>query len=96
MSRLPFWGQANTISSPSSQRFHKIVMADVPQECRVVIAPVVRALEELSQGIKELDASLAKLAAERYPQTIYFQQFSGVGPITALYFCAEDWGSQPV
>jgi hypothetical protein len=40
------------------------LMAEVPQECRVVIAPVVRALEELSQRIKELDASLAKLAAE--------------------------------
>jgi transposase len=76
----------HTISNPSSQRFHKTVMAEVPQECRLVIAPVVRALEELSQRIKELDASLAKLAAERYPQTIYLQQVSGVGPITALYF----------
>jgi transposase len=79
----------HTISNPSSQRFHKTVMAEVPQECRLVIAPVVRALEELSQRIKELDASLAKLAAERYPQTIYLQQVSGVGPITALYFVLE-------
>jgi hypothetical protein len=71
-------------------------MAEVPQECRLVIAPVVRALEELSQRIKELDASLAKLAAERYPQTIYLQQVSESGPDHSTLFCAEDWGSQPV
>jgi hypothetical protein len=86
----------HTISNPSSQRFHKTVMAEVPQECRLVIAPVVRALEELSQRIKELDASLAKLAAERYPQTIYLQQVSESGPDHSTLFCAEDWGSQPV
>ena len=30
--------------------------------------------------------SISRLAAERYPQTIYLQQVGGVGPITSLYF----------
>jgi transposase len=74
------------VSNPSSQKFHKTVMSEVPEECQKAIKPAVRALEELSARIKELDAALAKLAEERYPQTVYLQQVSGVGPITALYF----------
>lgn len=74
------------ISNPSSQRFHKTVLTEVPAECQLAIAPVVRALEEVSERIKEIDGALAKLAAERYPQTVYLEQVSGVGPITALYF----------
>src|SRR4029077_4517167 len=43
-------------------------------------------IAELTQRIKALDASIGRLAAEHYPETIYFQQVSGVGPITSLYF----------
>lgn len=74
------------VSNPSSQRFHKTVMSEVPEVCQRAIGPAVRAVEELSARIKELDGELARLAAERYPQTMYLQQVSGVGPITALYF----------
>lgn len=51
-----------------------------------MIAPMVRAIEEITGRIKELEAAIRKLAAERYPDTIYLQQVSGVGPITSLYF----------
>jgi transposase len=33
-----------------------------------------------------LEISIARLASEKYPQTIYLQQINGVGPITSLYF----------
>ncbi len=75
-----------SISNPSSARFHKTVVEEVPASCRDVIAPVVGALEELTERIKQLDVSLAKLARHRYPQTACLQQVAGVGPITALYF----------
>lgn len=75
-----------SISNPSSARFHKTVVEEVPAACRQVIAPVLGALEELTGRIKQLDSSLARLARERYPQTACLQQVAGVGPITALYF----------
>lgn len=74
------------VSNPSSARFHKTVVAEVPESCRAAIEPTVSALEVLTAKIKELEASLAQLARERYPQTAYLQQIRGVGPITALYF----------
>jgi hypothetical protein len=51
-----------------------------------MIAHNVAAIAELTQRIKALDVSISRLAAERYPETIYLQQVSGVGPITSLYF----------
>ena len=43
-------------------------------------------IAELSARNKALEISIARTAAEKYPQTIYLQQISGVGPITSLYF----------
>ena len=51
-----------------------------------MIAHNVAAIAELTERIKALDASISRLAVERYPETIYLQQVSGVGPITSLYF----------
>ena len=51
-----------------------------------MIAHNVAAIAELTGRIKALDTSISRLAAERYPETIYLQQVSGVGPITSLYF----------
>jgi len=42
--------------------------------------------KEVAERIKALDNSISRPAAERYPETIYLQQVSGVGPITSLYF----------
>ena len=74
------------VSNPSSERFHKIVLKEVPESIGEMIAPNVAAIAELTQRIKALDISISRLAAERYPETIYLQQVSGVGPITSLYF----------
>ena len=74
------------VSKPSSERFHKLVLSEVPESIREMIAYNVAAIAELIERIKALDSSIQRLAVERYPQTIYLQQVSGVGPITSLYF----------
>ena len=74
------------VSNPSSERFHKLVLSEVPESIGEMIAHNVAALAELTQRIKALEVSISRLAAERYPETIYLQQVSGVGPITSLYF----------
>jgi transposase len=74
------------VSNPSSKCFHKVVLYEVPESVRTLIAPGVASIAELTARIKVLEVSIARFANEKYPQTIYLQQVSGVGPITALYF----------
>ena len=74
------------VSNPSSERFHKLVLSEVPESIGEMIAQNVAAIAELTQRIKALEVSISRLAAERYPETIHLQQVSGVGPITSLYF----------
>jgi transposase len=74
------------VSNPSSERFHKLVLQEVPVDIQPILAPTVAALTEISLQIKELDATIKQLSAERYPETLFLQQISGVGPITSLAF----------
>lgn len=74
------------ISNPSSERFHKLVLHEAPADIHPVLAPTVAALTAISLQIKELDATIKRLSSERYPETQYLQQISGVGPITSLAF----------
>ena len=62
------------------------MLKEVPEPIGETIVHNVAAIAELTQRIKALDASIHRLAAERYPENIYLQQVSGVGPITSLYF----------
>ena len=62
------------------------MLSEVPESIRKMIAHHVAAIAEVTERIKALDSSIQRLAVERYPQTIYLQQVSGVGPITSLYF----------
>ena len=50
------------------------------------LRPLMDALEELSEQIKEYDRQIAELSRTRYPQTALMRQVKGVGPVTALYF----------
>ena len=74
------------VSNPSNERFHKVVVDEVPDSVRALIAHGVASIAELTARIKALEISIAQLATEKYPRTIYLQQVSGVGPITSLYF----------
>jgi transposase len=74
------------VSNPSNERFHKSVLHEVPDSVEALIAPGVSSIAELSARTKALEISITRMAAEKYPQTIYLQQISGVGPITSLCF----------
>ena len=74
------------VSNPSSERFHKLVVEELPESVRALIVHSVASIAELTARIKALEISIARLASEKYPQTIYLQQINGVGPITSLYF----------
>jgi transposase len=50
------------------------------------IEPLLKCVETMNESIAELDAKLATLSAEKYPETAILQQVAGVGPITAIAF----------
>lgn len=75
-----------SVRNPSSARFHKVAMTEVPEPLQQMIAPSVQVLEALTARIKVLELEISTLARTKYPQTTQLQQIPGVGPITALYF----------
>ena len=75
-----------SVPNPSSERFHKVVMRELPETISQMIAPSVQVLAELSARIKVLDLEIKALAQKKYPQSAHLEQVPGVGPITALYF----------
>jgi len=74
-----------TVTNPSTERFHKVIEEQLPEPVQKVIAPSVRAIEELSLRIKVLEREIVTLA-RNYSETTWLRQVPGVGPITALYF----------
>ena len=74
------------VGNPSSARFHKVALENLPEVVRQMIAPSVQALAELSVRIQVLEREINLLARTKYPQTHWLQQVPGVGALTALYF----------
>jgi transposase len=74
------------VSKPSNERFHKIVMAEVPEDCHAVIAPMVAVLAEMSAQIKSLEKHIEELGSKHYPDAKRLREIDGVGPITSLCF----------
>lgn len=74
------------VRNRSSESFHKTVGADLPAECRAVIAPLLRVLAQLTGEIKVLEKQLVQRSRTAYPVTQRLQQVAGVGPLTALAF----------
>jgi hypothetical protein len=54
------------VSNPCCVRFHKLVLNEVPESIRDMIAHNVAAIAELTERIKALDTSISRLAAERH------------------------------
>ena len=77
------------MSNPSSACFHKPVLPEITESIREMIAHNMAAIAELTERIKALDTSISRLAAECYPETIYLQQVSGVGPIPRSTSCSK-------
>jgi transposase len=74
------------VRNPSSESFHKTVLADVPAVCLPVVQPLLTVLAQVTAEIKGLERELIQRSRKDYPVTQRLQQIAGVGPITALCF----------
>jgi transposase len=70
----------------SPEAFPRKAEAQIPDELRPALAPVLLAIAHLSEEIKALDAEIEKTAEERYPETRLLTQVPGVGTLTAQCF----------
>jgi transposase len=70
----------------STASFAKKCEPLVPPELRSALDSVFQTIFHLNEQIKTLDLQIEQLSMERYPETQYLRQISGVGPITALCF----------
>ena len=74
------------LSSSSSDAFSKKVAAEIPQQIRDTIQPLLRLIANLSEEIKCYDQRVEQLAQEKYQHTKLLRQVTGVGPVTALAY----------
>lgn len=74
------------VRNPSSESFHKTVLADIPAECLPVIQPLLTVLAQVTAQIKGMERQLVQRSRRDYPVTQRLQQIAGVGPLTALCF----------
>jgi transposase len=74
------------LRNPSSESFHKTVLADVPADCLPVIQPLLTVLAHVTEQIKGMEHDLVQRSKKEYPATQRLQQIAGVGPLTALCF----------
>jgi transposase len=76
----------HAVRNPSSESFHKTVLADVPADCLPVVQPLLTVLAQVTEQIKGLERDLVQRSKKDYPITQRLQQIAGVGPLTALCF----------
>jgi len=72
------------VPSCSSVGFSRKAAAEIPEELRETLQPLLRLIATLSEQIKTYDQRIDKLATEKYMHTQLLRQVSGVGPVTAL------------
>ncbi len=70
----------------SSEAFVKKAGAEVPDELRATLQPLLDVIQHLSDEISRYDKRIEQLGAEKYPATKRLRSIRGVGPITALAF----------
>jgi transposase len=70
----------------SSHAFHRKAAAYVPEILRPALQPVLAMLADLAEHIAEQEATLERLAKERYPETALLSQVNGVGPVTSISY----------
>lgn len=61
-------------------------LAGVEDESLVLIEPILKSIEMMTEQIKVLDREIEELGKTRYPETLRLREITGVGPITALTF----------
>src|SRR5690606_8878103 len=75
-----------TLPRTSTAALPKKVASEIPKNLQPAVFPLLAVLEELTRQIRELDRTIERISAERYPVTEILRQVPGVGPITALTF----------
>jgi transposase len=76
----------HSVRNPSSESFHKTVLADVAADCLPVVQPLLTVLAHVTEQIKTMERDLVQRGKKDYPATQRLQQIAGVGPLTALCF----------
>ena len=76
----------HSVRNPSSESFHKTVLADIPADCLPVVQPLLTVLAQVTEQIKGMERDLVQRSKKDYPATQRLQQIAGVGPLTALCF----------
>jgi transposase len=74
------------IGKCSAEAFHHRAAAQIPQELRGALEPLLAVVEDLTQRIRAFDDAIERLATEHYPIALRLQQPKGVGPVTALAY----------
>ena len=72
------------VSNPSSERFHKLVLSEVPESIGEMIAHNVAAIAELTQRIKALDVSISRWP----PGALSRDNLSPAGQWSRAYYLA--------
>lgn len=70
----------------AAEAFARKAEPELPEELRPALAPLLRAIAQLSEEIRALDVDIEKTAEERYPETRLLTQVPGVGTLTAQCF----------
>jgi len=70
----------------SSEQFVEVAVAELPEAKRAALSGVLAAIAELNEQIYRYDREVEHLCQQRYQQTSWLQQVSGVGPLTALTY----------
>ena len=74
------------LSSCSSDAFSKKVVAEIPEELKTTLQPLLVLIANLSEAIRSYDKRIEQLAQENYPHTQLLRQVKGVGAVTALAY----------
>ena len=74
------------ISQCDAGTFHRRLEAEMPEELRIALSPLVDTLRYLTAQIRDYDREIDALCQNKYPETQRMRQIRGVGPVTALTF----------
>ena len=69
-----------------TQQVSRELAAELSEELREVMEPLLREIESLNERIQEYDARMEKIAKESYPQVALLKQVKGVGTQIALTY----------
>jgi transposase len=78
--------QGYRLPKAEPERVTEQLAGALPEKLAELVAPLLKQVGHLNEGIKKLDEELAEMAKKEYPQTKYVDQIYGVGPILSLAF----------